>query len=87
MAYRSLPEFDPSAQFLFTARVPIFGGVPRTAGEVFPPPPPEPGAARMYWRRLKQLYEKRMVTMVAPSAAPPTKPRKEKPHGRAKVQG
>jgi len=86
MAYRSLPDFDPSAQFLFTARVPVFDGVPRTAGEIFPPPPPEPGAARLYWRRLKQLYEKRMVTMVVPSA-PPAKPRKEKPHGRAKVQG
>ncbi len=84
MAYRALPKFDPSARFLATARLPVFNGVPMQPGEAMPPPPAEPGPARLYTRLLRQLYELRKITMVEPSA-PTQKQRKEKPtHGRAK---
>ena len=84
MAYHALPKFDPSAQYLFTPRVPVFNGVPRTAGEVFPLAPEDPGAARRHLLRLEQMYYKRLVTMVEPSANSQAKHRKDKPHGRAK---
>lgn len=84
MAYHSLPEFDPSAQFLATARLPIFNGQPMKPGEVLPPPPAQPGQARVYLRTVRQLFEMRKVEMVKPSAVPQSK-RKEKPHGRVKV--
>ena len=83
MAYRALPKFDPSARFLATARLPVFKGVPMKPGEVMPPPPAEPGQARLYLRQLRQLFELRKVQQVEPPATPKT--RKEKPHGRAKV--
>ncbi|MDX2150909.1 MAG: hypothetical protein SFV54_09255 [Bryobacteraceae bacterium] len=88
MAYRSLPKFDPSARFLVTARLPVLNGVPMKPGETMPPPPAEPGLARVYVRLLRQLYELRKITMVEPSANLHSKQRKEKTtHGRAKVQG
>ena len=85
MAYRALPKFDPSARFLATARLPVFKGIPMKPGEVMPPPPAEPGQARLYLRQLRQLFELRKITMVEPSANAQSKPRREKPHGRAKV--
>ena len=84
MAYRTLPKFDPSARFLVTARLPVLNGVPMKPGEAMPPPPAEPGAARLYTRLLRQLYELRKITMVEPSASTQNKHRKEKTHGRAK---
>ena len=84
MAYRTLPKFDPSARFLVTARLPVLNGVSMKPGEAMPPPPAEPGPARLYTRLLRQLYELRKITMVEPSAQT-QKHRKEKPsHGRAK---
>ncbi len=84
MAYRSLPKFDPSARFLVTARLPVLNGVAMKPGDALPPPPGEPGPARVYVRLLRQLYELRKITMVEPSAHT-QKHRKEKPtHGRAK---
>ena len=84
MAYRTLPKFDPSARFLVTGRLPVLNGVPTKPGEAMPPPPAEPGPARLYTRLLRQLYELRKITMVEPSAQT-HKHRKEKPtHGRAK---
>ena len=84
MAYRTLPKFDPSARFLVTARLPLINGVPMNPGEAMPPPPAEPGPARLYTRLLRQLYELRKITMVEPSVQT-QKHRKEKPtHGRAK---
>jgi hypothetical protein len=85
MAYRSLPKFDPSAQFLVTARLPVLNGVPMKPGEDMPPPPAEPGPARLYTRLLRQLYELRKITMVVEPSAQTQKHRKEKTtHGRAK---
>ena len=86
MGYKSLPKFDPSARFLVTARLPVLNGVPMKPGEAMPPPPVEPGPARLYTRLLRQLYELRKITMVVePSANTQTKHRKEKPtHGRSK---
>ena len=55
MAYRSLPKFDPSARFLVNARLPVLNGVPMKPGEAMPPPPAEPGPARLYTRLLRQL--------------------------------
>lgn len=89
MAYRSLPKFDPSARFLVTARLPVLNGVAMKPGDALPPPPAEPGPARVYVRMLRQLFDLRKITMVAePSAQPQNKQRKEKTtYGRAKVQG
>jgi hypothetical protein len=84
MAYRALPKFDPSAQFVVTARLPVLNGVRMTPGVVMPPLPDDPGPRRMYARQLRQLFEMRKITMVEPSANVQTKPRKEKPRGRAK---
>ena len=64
MGYKSLPKFDPSAQFLATARLPVLNGVPMKPGEAMQPVPVEPGAARVYMRLLRQLYELRRITMV-----------------------
>jgi len=85
MAYRSLPEFDPSAMFLATARLPVFNGVRFQPGDAMPSPPREPGPRRVYLRQLRQLFDLRKVDQVEPSVNPQTKNRKEKPHGRAKV--
>jgi hypothetical protein len=85
MAYRALPKFDPSAQYLATERLPVFNGQPMKPGEAMPPPPDAPGPARQYLRTLRQLFELRKVQMAGPPAAPQTKQRKEKAHGRAKV--
>ena len=87
MAYRSLPKFDPSARFLVTARLPVLNGVAMKPGDALPPPPAEPGPARVYVRLLRQLFDLRKITMVAePSAQTQNKHRKEKTtHGRAKV--
>ena len=84
MAYHALPKFDPSAQFLVTARLPVFNGTRMTPGEVMPPLPDDPGPRRLYSRQLRQLFDMRKITMVEPSANTQTKTRKEKPHGRAK---
>jgi hypothetical protein len=85
MAYHALPKFDPSAQFLVTARMPVFNGVPMKPGEIMSPPPDDPGPRRLYLRQLRQLFELRKITMVEPAAIPQIKPHKEKPnHGRAK---
>jgi hypothetical protein len=85
MAYHALPKFDPSAQFLTTARLPVFNGVAMTSGDAMPPLPDAPGPRRIYARQLRQLFELRKITMVEPSASTQqTKPRKEKAHGRAK---
>jgi hypothetical protein len=84
MAYHALPKFDPSAQFLATARLPVFNGVPMAPGEAMAPPPDAPGPRRLYLRQLRQLFELRKITMAEPSANPQTKTRKEKTHGRAK---
>jgi hypothetical protein len=64
MGYKSLPKFDTSARFLVTARLPVLNGVPMKPGEAMPPVPVEPGAARVYLRLLRQLYELRRITMV-----------------------
>ena len=87
MGYKSLPKFDPSARFLVTARLPVLNGVAMKPGDALPPPPAEPGPARVYVRLLRQLFDLRKITMVAePSAQPQNKHRKEKTtHGRAKV--
>lgn len=89
MAYRSLPKFDPSARFLVTARLPVLNGIAMKPGDALPPPPAEPGPARVYVRLLRQLYDLRKITMAAePSAQTHNKQRKEKTtYGRAKVQG
>ena len=73
MAYRSLPKFDPTARFLVTARLPVLNGVPMKPGETVPPPPAEPGPARVYLRLLRQLYELRRITMVDQPAVPSVK--------------
>ena len=87
MGYKSLPKFDPSARFLVTARLPVLNGVAMKPGDSLPPPPAEPGPARVYVRLLRQLFDLRKITMVAePSAQTQNKHRKEKTtHGRAKV--
>jgi len=87
MGYKSLPKFDPSARFLVTARLPVLNGVAMKPGDALPPPPAEPGPARVYVRLLRQLFDLRKITMVAePSAQTQNKLRKEKTtHGRAKV--
>ena len=87
MGYKSLPKFDPSARFLVTARLPVLNGVAMKPGDALPPPPAEPGPARVYVRLLRQLFDLRKITMVAePSAQAQNKHRKEKTtHGRAKV--
>jgi hypothetical protein len=87
MGYKSLPKFDPSARFLVTARLPVLNGVAMKPGDALPPPPSEPGPARVYVRLLRQLFDLRKITMVAePSAQTQNKHRKEKTtHGRAKV--
>ena len=87
MGYKSLPKFDPSARFLVTARLPVLNGVAMKPGDALPPPPTEPGPARVYVRLLRQLFDLRKITMVVePSAQTQTKNRKEKTtHGRAKV--
>jgi len=87
MGYKSLPKFDPSARFLVTARLPVLNGVAMKPGDALPPPPAEPGPARVYVRLLRQLFDLRKITMVAePSAQTHNKHRKEKTtHGRAKV--
>ena len=86
MAYRSLPKFDPSARFFVTARLPVLNGVAMKPGDALPPPPAEPGPARVYVRLLRQLFDLRKITMVTePSAQTQSKHRKEKTHGRAKV--
>lgn len=88
MAYRSLPKFDPSARFLVTARLPVLNGVAMKPGDALPPPPAEPGPARVYVRLLRQLYELRKITMAGSSSNLQSKQRKEKTtYGRAKVQG
>ena len=85
MAYRSLPRFDPSARVLVTARLPVLNGVAMKPGAALPPPPSEPGPARVYVRLLRQLYDLRKITMVVePSAQTQNKQPKEKTHGRAK---
>ena len=85
MAYHALPKFDPSAQFLVTARLPVFNGVPLKPGEAMPSLPDSPGPRRVYVRQLRQLFDLRKVTMVDPPASPQIKTQKEKPtHGRAK---
>ena len=87
MGYKSLPKFDPSARFLVTTRLPVLNGVAMKPGDALPPPPAEPGPARLYVRLLRQLFDLRKITMVAePSAQTQNKHRKEKTtHGRAKV--
>lgn len=87
MGYKSLPKFDPSARFLVTARLPVLNGVAMKPGDALPPPPAEPGPARVYVRLLRQLFDLRKITMVVePSAQTQNKHRKEKTtHGRAKV--
>ncbi len=84
MAYHALPRFDPSAQFIVTARLPVFNGIRMMPGEVMPPLPDDPGPRRLYSRQLRQLFDLRRITMVELPANPQTKSRKEKPHGRAK---
>ena len=80
MGYKSLPKFDPSARFLVTARLPVLNGVPMKPGEAMPPTPVEPGAARVYLRLLRQLYELRRITMVDQPGVPSVK---TKPAGTA----
>jgi hypothetical protein len=85
MAYHALPKFDPSAQFLVTARLPVFNGATLKPGEAMPPLPDSPGPRRVYVRQLRQMYERRRITMIETPAIPPIKSQKEKPiHGRAK---
>ena len=80
MGYKSLPKFDPSARFLVTARLPVLNGVPMKPGDAMPPAPVEPGAARVYLRLLRQLYELRRITMVDQPGVPSVK---TKPAGTA----
>jgi hypothetical protein len=65
--------------------VPVLNGIAMKPGEALPPPPGEPGPARVYVRLLRQLYDLRKITMVVElSAQIQNKHRKEKTHGRAK---